>query len=164
MLRKCRCPLLRKQWWKRLESAGWETRQAIKWEVKRLGLSMRLLGTLRNILSIIFWYSKICNIRQTFSSASAGYRTFYCTLDYRYEPLRNTPTENRTIALPMCLACRSSCSHSGVHEDSSLRGCYAAKTRNVNYVSEQCSSFKIAPLGLERENMIPMVLRKFGYY
>jgi hypothetical protein len=68
------CTWLRKQWWKEPERAAWETGQDIKWQVKWLRLSIRLLGTLRYIMSIIFRYPVSCDIRQTFGPGGAGYR------------------------------------------------------------------------------------------
>jgi hypothetical protein len=63
---------------KGLENAAWKTGLDIKWQVKCLGPSMRLLDTLRYTLSIIFWYLENCNIRQTFGPGGAGYGRLYC--------------------------------------------------------------------------------------
>jgi hypothetical protein len=40
---------------------------------------MRLLGTVRYVLRIIFWYPENCDIWQTFGPGGAGYRRFYCS-------------------------------------------------------------------------------------
>lgn len=61
--------------------------------------------------------------------------------DYRFERVENASTENNAIALPLCLACQTWGPRSGVDEDSSLRGCHAAKTGKGTDVSEQRSSF-----------------------
>jgi hypothetical protein len=54
----------------------------------KIVLSTRFLGTLRYVLSIIFWYPEICDIRQTFGPGGAGYRRFYCSWNFPHSAVK----------------------------------------------------------------------------
>ena len=56
--------ILCKQWWRRNENCFMENRQNFKWLIKRLGLFISLLGTLKHALGTAFKYAESFTILQ----------------------------------------------------------------------------------------------------
>jgi hypothetical protein len=60
-----------------IKGAGKKWKRVVLTTKANISLSVRLLGTLRYISSIIFGYPENYDIRQTFGPGGAGYRRVY---------------------------------------------------------------------------------------
>jgi len=103
--------LLCKQWWKRNENCFRENRQNIKWLIKRLGLSISLLGQLQHALDTELKYAENFTVLQLhkFWCISRRLIVMLCSNKTQIRTLHTKEWEQTTIRNLHQYTCKTTC-------------------------------------------------------